>query len=57
MHTIFWSENLNEENLKDVGMEGKIVVQHILEKWGLKLWIVFVWLGITMMWLFVKKFW
>jgi hypothetical protein len=34
MHTIFWLENLTgRDHMKDLGVDGKIILNWILEKW------------------------
>jgi hypothetical protein len=47
MHTIFWLEKLKEsEHLEGLGVEGRIILDCILEKYVLKLWTGFIWLRI-----------
>jgi hypothetical protein len=43
-YTIFWSENLNgEDNLEDLGVDGKTVLEWILGKKGGGLWTGRIW--------------
>jgi len=43
----FWSENLKvRDHSEDLGVDGRIVLERILEKQGGKLWTDFIWLGI-----------
>jgi len=44
MHTNFWSENLNgRDHLKDLGVDGKIILEWILYKYGGEVWTGFMW--------------
>jgi len=44
MHTVFCLENLKgRDNFKDLGVDGKIILDWILEKYGGKMWSGFVW--------------
>jgi hypothetical protein len=44
MHTKSWSENLTGRGHKeDLGVDGRIVLKWILEKWGGKVWAGFIW--------------
>jgi hypothetical protein len=45
MHTIFWLEDLKgRDHSEDLGVDGMIILEWMLEKRGGKLWIGFVWL-------------
>jgi hypothetical protein len=47
MHTIFWLQNLKRrEHSEDLGVDGKITSECILEKYGGKVWTGFIWLRI-----------
>jgi hypothetical protein len=45
MHTPLLSENLKGmDHSKDLGIDGRIILERILEKQGRKLWTGFMWL-------------
>jgi hypothetical protein len=47
IHTKFWVENLKGRDcLKDIGVDGSITLEWILEKYGGKLWTGFIWFRI-----------
>jgi hypothetical protein len=47
MHTKFWSENPNGRNhTGDISIDGRIIVEWNLGKYGGKVWIGFIWLRI-----------
>jgi hypothetical protein len=47
MHTKFWPENLKRrDHSEDLVVDGKIILEWILEKYGGKVWIGFTWLRI-----------
>jgi hypothetical protein len=47
MHTQFWSEILKErDNLEDIGIDRKIILEWIFEKWSEKVWTGCIWLRI-----------
>jgi hypothetical protein len=47
MHTKFWSEILkSRDNSEDLGIDGRIILECILEKQGGKLGTGFIWLRI-----------
>jgi hypothetical protein len=42
--TLFWSENLKGRcHLKDLGVDGRIIVECALGKYGGKVWTGFIW--------------
>jgi hypothetical protein len=44
---IFWLQNLNgRDHLEELGVDGKIMLEFILWKWGERVWIGFIYLGI-----------
>jgi hypothetical protein len=44
MHTKFWTENLKErDHLKDEDVNGKIILEWIVGKYGGKVWTVYNW--------------
>jgi hypothetical protein len=44
MHVIFWSENLKgRADLEDLGVDGMIILEWILGKWGGRVWAGFIW--------------
>jgi hypothetical protein len=47
MHTIFWLEILKgRDRSEDLGIDGRIIFEWILGKYGGKLWTGFMWLWI-----------
>jgi hypothetical protein len=43
MHAIFWFEDLKgEDHSKDVGVDGRIILEWILETQGVKVWAGFI---------------
>jgi hypothetical protein len=47
MERKFWSENLKgRDYLEDLGVGGRIILEHMLGKWFEKVWIGFIWLRI-----------
>jgi hypothetical protein len=47
MHTTFWSENLKgRDQSEDLGVDGKMILEMILGKYGGKVWTGFIWLRI-----------
>jgi len=47
MNTIFWLENQKgRDHLEDLDVNGKIMLEWILGKWGVKMWTGFIWLRI-----------
>jgi hypothetical protein len=47
MRANFWSENLKRRDYsEDLGVDGMIILEWILGKWGGKLWTGFIWLRI-----------
>jgi hypothetical protein len=43
----FWSENLKErENSEDIDVDGRIILESALGKWGMNVWTGCVWLRI-----------
>jgi hypothetical protein len=47
MHTKFWLENhKRRDQSEDRGIDGKIILESILEKEGGKMWTGFIWLRI-----------
>jgi hypothetical protein len=48
MHTDFWSKNLNgRDHAKDLGVDGKMILQWILEEYDGKIWTGFIRIGIA----------
>jgi len=44
MRTMFWLENLKRrDHLEDLGVDGKVILEWILGKYGGKVWTGFVW--------------
>jgi hypothetical protein len=42
----FWSEKLQgRDHSEDLGTDGRIILEWILEKQGVKVWNEFIWLG------------
>jgi hypothetical protein len=47
MLTIFWVEYLKVSDYsEDLGVEGRIILERILGKWGGKMWTEYIWLMI-----------
>jgi len=47
MHTKFWLENLKgRDHSEDLDVDGRVILQWILQKYGGKLWTGFMWLKI-----------
>jgi hypothetical protein len=47
MHTKFWSEDLKgRDHSEDLGVDGKIILEWISEKYGGKVWTGCIWLRI-----------
>jgi hypothetical protein len=47
MHTKFWLENLKGmDHAEDIGVDGKITLERILEKYVRKVWTGCIWLRI-----------
>jgi hypothetical protein len=47
MHTKFWSINLKgRDHAQDLDIDGKIIFEWILGKYGAKMWTGFIWLRI-----------
>jgi hypothetical protein len=47
MHIVFWFENMEGRDYpEDLGMGGKITLEWIVGKQGVKLWTRFIWLRI-----------
>jgi hypothetical protein len=47
MYTKFLSENLNgRDHMKSLGVDGKIILERILGRYGAKEWTAFIWLRI-----------
>jgi hypothetical protein len=47
MHAVLWSDNLKvRDHLEDLGVDGRITLEYILDKQVGKVWIGFVWLGL-----------
>jgi hypothetical protein len=47
MHTQFWSKYLKEQDhLGDLGVDERIILRWVLHKWGMTMWIGFIWLRI-----------
>jgi hypothetical protein len=47
MHAIFWLENLKErDNSEDLGVDGKIILECILGKYGGNVWTGIIWFRI-----------
>jgi hypothetical protein len=45
MDTVFWFEILKgRDHLEDLGIDGRIIVERILWKFGGKVWTGFIWL-------------
>jgi hypothetical protein len=42
----FWSENMKERDPREIGVEGKLMLEWILGKYGGRLWTGFIWLRI-----------
>jgi hypothetical protein len=47
MHTRFLLENLKgKDHSEDIGIDGKVILEWILGKYGRKMWTGFIWLRI-----------
>jgi len=47
MHTKFWLENMKgRHNSENLGIDGRIILEWILEKQGGKVWAGYIWLRI-----------
>jgi len=47
VHTKFWLEIFKgREHLEDLGIDGKIILEWILDKFGGKVWTEFIWFRI-----------
>jgi hypothetical protein len=47
MHVQFWSENLDGRDYsEDLGVDGKVILQRVLRKYGRNVWTGFTWLKI-----------
>jgi hypothetical protein len=45
MHTVFWLKNMKGRNYsEDLDVDGNIILEWILGKWGSKVWTVYIWL-------------
>jgi hypothetical protein len=48
MHTVFWLENLKGRNrLEDLGVDGRIILECIIDKHVREVWTGFIWLRIV----------
>jgi hypothetical protein len=48
IHTVLWFESLKgRDNLEDLGVDGKKILQEILGKYCEKLWTGFIWIRIV----------
>jgi len=47
MHTVFWLENLKgRDHSEDLGVDGRVILEWISEKYGGKVWTGFMWFRI-----------
>jgi len=47
MHTEFWLETLKgRDHLEDIGVDGTIILEWILEKYGAKVWTGYIWISV-----------
>jgi hypothetical protein len=47
MHTVFWLENLKgRDHSEDLGVDGRIILEWILGKYGEKVWDGCIWIRI-----------